>query len=70
VRLPRQGPTDFGGVALPSQTGFQTGLFIGAGVALAAAAIATFIPNRASLAAEENIDHAGREADRLEAANV
>ncbi len=61
--------TDFGGTALPSQGGFQTGLLLGAGVALLAAAIAAFIPTRASLAAEENIDHAGRETDSAEVAN-
>ena len=49
--------TDFGGYALPSQNGFQAGLLIGAGVALVAAAIAVLIPNRASLEAEENIEH-------------
>jgi len=62
--------TDFGGTALPSQGGFQTGLLLGAGVALLAAAIAAFIPNRASLAAEENIDHAGRDADLVDVANL
>lgn len=50
--------TDFGPVALPSESGFRTGLFLGAAVALVAAGIAMAIPTRASLAAEESIEHA------------
>ncbi len=49
--------TDFGGRALPSEAGFQTGLLIGAGVAAVAAVIALAIPKRASLAAEDHIEH-------------
>ncbi|MFF2552805.1 MFS transporter [Nocardia sp. NPDC058058] len=36
--------TSLGGHAIPSESGFRTGLFIGCGVALASAAIAAFIP--------------------------
>ncbi|MFF3373710.1 MFS transporter [Streptomyces sp. NPDC002680] len=51
--------TDFGGTALPSENGFKTVLAIGAGAALVAFAIASFIPGRrattegAAAAAEE-----------------
>jgi len=38
--------TDFGGTALPSENGFKTVLAIGAGAALVAFAIASFIPGR------------------------
>ncbi|WP_105971736.1 MFS transporter [Streptomyces geranii] len=38
--------TDFGGTPLPSENGFKTVLAIGAGAALVAFAIATFIPGR------------------------
>jgi hypothetical protein len=49
--------TDFGGFAVPSKAGFQTGLLIGAGLALLASVIALCIPQRASLAAEDHIEH-------------
>jgi MFS family permease len=42
----------FGGTTLPSQTGFRTVLLIGAGAALAALAIASFIPARKVAAAD------------------
>lgn len=48
---------DFGGFAIPSEAGFKTGLLIGAAVAAAAALIAALIPTKASLAAEEAIEH-------------
>lgn len=48
---------DVGGYALPTEHGFKTGLWIGAGVALVASLIAMSIPARASRAAEENIEH-------------
>ncbi|MET8076415.1 MFS transporter [Streptomyces sp. NPDC005303] len=38
--------TDFGGVALPSENGFKVVMAIGAGAALLAFAVATFIPRR------------------------
>lgn len=38
--------TNLGGHAIPSENGFRVGLFIGCGVAAAAAAIAAFIPVR------------------------
>ena len=47
---------DFGGVSVPSEAGFQTGLFIGAGVAIAASLIATFIPTKGSKKAEQLIE--------------
>ncbi|MEV6106238.1 MFS transporter [Streptomyces sp. NPDC051940] len=49
---------DFGGHALPSEDGFRTGLLIGCGVALLAAAIASFIPLRKD-AGEADRDGAG-----------
>ncbi|WP_224769302.1 MFS transporter [Nocardioides ochotonae] len=49
--------TDFGGVAVPSKAGFQTGLLLGAGLALLAGIIALCIPQRASRAAEDHIEH-------------
>lgn len=48
---------DFGPVQVPTENGFRTGLLIGAGVALLASLIAMAIPTRASLAAEESIEH-------------
>jgi len=58
---------DFGGYAIPSESGFRVGLALGAGVALVAAVIAAAIPSRASRAAEDRIEHpvvAVGEADR------
>nr|WP_235735702.1 MFS transporter [Nocardioides alcanivorans] len=52
--------TDFGGIALPSEAGFRTGLLIGAGVAALAAVIALCIPGRASRDAEEHLEHPER----------
>jgi len=49
--------TDLDGVPLPSEAGFQVGLLLGAGAALAAALVATAIPSRASREAEERIEH-------------
>ncbi|MFF2373163.1 MFS transporter [Streptomyces xiamenensis] len=43
---------DFGGQALPSESGFKTVMAIGAGAALLALAIAAFIPGRKAAAAE------------------
>lgn len=40
--------TDFGGYALPSESGFRAAMLIGCGVALAAAILAALIPVRAS----------------------
>lgn len=54
---------DFGGVAVPSETGFRVALLIGAGVAILAALVALAIPARASREAEERIEH---EVDELE----
>lgn len=36
--------TDFGGVPVPTEAGFQVGLLIGTGVSLAAAGVAAVIP--------------------------
>ncbi|MGW0841584.1 MFS transporter [Streptomyces sp. NPDC002787] len=44
--------TPFGGLSLPSEDGFRTGLMIGCGAALVAAAVAAFIP-AARVTAEE-----------------
>ncbi|MCX4763583.1 MFS transporter [Streptomyces sp. NBC_01275] len=43
--------TDFGGYALPSENGFKVVMAIGAGAALLAFLLATFIPNRKAAAA-------------------
>lgn len=50
--------TSFGGIEIPSESGFVTGLLIGAAVAVIAAVIAVLIPTQASLAAEDAIEHA------------
>ena len=42
--------TTFGGFTLPSENGFRTGLLIGCGVALVAAAVAALIPVRTTKA--------------------
>ena len=43
--------------AVPSEAGFRTGLLIGAALALLASVIALCIPQRASLEAEDHIEH-------------
>jgi len=48
---------EVGGITMPSEKGFQTGLLIGAGVAAVAALIACAIPGKASREAEEHIEH-------------
>lgn len=48
---------EVGGITMPSEEGFQTGLLIGAGVAAVAALIACAIPGKASREAEEHIEH-------------
>ncbi|WP_243058268.1 MFS transporter [Nocardioides sp. SR21] len=50
--------TSFGGVEIPSESGFVTGLLIGAAVAALASLIAVLIPTKASRAAEDAIEHA------------
>ncbi|WP_030600255.1 MFS transporter [Streptomyces fulvoviolaceus] len=45
--------TDFGGSALPSENGFKVVMAIGAGAALLAFALASFIPGRRTAAQEE-----------------
>ncbi|MCP2324692.1 MFS family permease [Hamadaea flava] len=47
--------TAFGPYVLPSESGFRTGLLIGAGVALAAAAVAALIPVRSNRLAVEPV---------------
>jgi len=44
---------DFGGTALPTETGFRTALLIGAGVGLAASVVAFLIPVRRASATGE-----------------
>ncbi|UED84095.1 MFS transporter [Streptomyces profundus] len=62
--------TEFGGFALPSENGFRVALLIGAGVALAAAAVAATIPVRPLAAPESASESADgtppREATRAE----
>lgn len=48
---------NLGPVEVPTENGFKAGLLIGAGVALVASFVAMMIPNLASRAAEENIEH-------------
>ncbi|CAM3188626.1 MFS transporter [Nocardioides dubius] len=48
---------DYGGYELTSETGFRTGLLIGAGVALVAALVAATIPTKAAIEAAEHIEH-------------
>lgn len=48
--------TDLGGVPLPSESGFQVGLLLGAAAAALAAGVALLIPQRAARAAEESIE--------------
>jgi MFS family permease len=45
--------TDFGGYALPSESGFRVAMLIGCGVALAASAVASLIPARPATAQPE-----------------
>jgi hypothetical protein len=63
VVLAHMTTTDFGGVPLPSESGFQVGLLIGAAVAAVAALLALLIPTRAAREAEERIEHAIDEVD-------
>lgn len=53
--------TDFGGFSLPSESGFRSGLLIGAAVAAIAAVIALLIPTRVTREAESSSDHTVRE---------
>ena len=48
---------DIGGISMPSEGGFQTGLLFGAGAAAIAAVIALAIPGKASHEAEAHIEH-------------
>ncbi|MEU6349157.1 MFS transporter [Streptomyces sp. NPDC047072] len=48
--------TDFGGTALPSENGFKVVMAIGAGAALLAFVVATFIPNRRQSAQPAPVD--------------
>ncbi|WP_416976360.1 MFS transporter [Streptomyces sp. T028] len=51
--------TDFGGYALPSENGFKVVMAIGAGAALLAFLLASFIPKRkTAVAAVEEVEHA------------
>ncbi|UGQ13342.1 MFS transporter [Yinghuangia sp. ASG 101] len=52
--------TDFGGRALPSESGFHTTMLIGCGISLAAAAIAAAIPTRHGRSAAEPVAPAKR----------
>ncbi|OUS95309.1 MFS transporter [Rhodococcus sp. NCIMB 12038] len=63
VVLAHMTTTDFGGVPLPSESGFQVGLLIGAAVAAFAAFLALLIPTRAAREAEERIEHEIDEVD-------
>ncbi|KUO20521.1 MFS transporter [Streptomyces dysideae] len=47
--------TDFGGVALPSENGFKAVLAVGAGAALLAAAVASFIPRQRVAGVDEPV---------------
>jgi MFS family permease len=67
VVLAHMTTTDFGGVPLPSESGFQVGLLIGAAVAAFAAFLALLIPTRAAREAEERIEH---EIDAKEAVAI
>ncbi|WP_327316010.1 MFS transporter [Streptomyces sp. NBC_01235] len=50
--------TDFGGYALPSENGFKVVMAIGAGAALAAFLLATFIPKRKDAVPAEAVEEA------------
>ncbi|QSE95281.1 MFS transporter [Rhodococcus pseudokoreensis] len=67
VVLAHMTTTDFGGVPLPSESGFQVGLLIGAAVAAVAALLALLIPTRAAREAEERIEHTIDEVDEVDA---
>ncbi|MEQ6900945.1 MFS transporter [Nocardioides sp. YIM 152588] len=58
---------ELGPYTLPSEAGFRTGLWIGAGVAVVAALIAISIPASASRKAEESIEHDLDEVEEVEA---
>ncbi|MFD8227035.1 MFS transporter [Streptomyces massasporeus] len=64
--------TDFGGTPLPSQDGFKVVLAIGAGAALLAFAVASFIPRQrgVGVGVAEEVEAGGAEAGVAEAAAV
>ncbi|WTW93877.1 MFS transporter [Streptomycetaceae bacterium NBC_01309] len=57
--------TDFGGHVLPSEGGFRTGMLIGCGMALLAAAIASAIPGRGPREAANSRTEPGRTPDAV-----
>ncbi|MFI1924552.1 MULTISPECIES: MFS transporter [unclassified Streptomyces] len=62
--------TDFGGYALPSENGFKVVMAIGAGAALAAFLLATFIPKRKAAAGLPVVEDAAGAEGAEEAAPV
>ncbi|MFF4271830.1 MFS transporter [Streptomyces sp. NPDC001536] len=62
--------TDFGGYALPSENGFKVVMAIGAGAALLAFAIASFIPKKRDAVAVETPDDSPSEAAEVTGAKA
>ncbi|WP_405933271.1 MFS transporter [Streptomyces sp. NBC_00827] len=62
--------TDFGTTALPSENGFRTVLAVGAGAALLALLLASFLPRQRAAAALEASPAAGSDGEQAETAQV
>ncbi|WP_371596519.1 MFS transporter [Streptomyces sp. NBC_00564] len=62
--------TDFGTTALPSENGFRTVMAVGAGAALLALLLASFLPRQRAAAALEASPAAGSDGEQAETAQV
>ncbi|WP_329549447.1 MFS transporter [Streptomyces sp. NBC_01356] len=62
--------TDFGTTALPSENGFKTVMAVGAGAALLALLLASFLPRQRAAAAQEASPAAGSDGEQAETAQV
>ncbi|WP_371552291.1 MFS transporter [Streptomyces sp. NBC_00554] len=62
--------TDFGTTALPSENGFRTVMAVGAGAALLALLLASFLPRQRAAAAQESSPAAGSDGEQAETAQV
>ncbi|MGW3408754.1 MFS transporter [Streptomyces sp. NPDC000888] len=62
--------TDFGTTALPSENGFRTVMAVGAGAALLALLLASFLPRQRAAAAQEAPPAAGSDGEQAETAQV
>ncbi|WP_406350324.1 MFS transporter [Streptomyces sp. NBC_00658] len=62
--------TDFGTTALPSERGFRTVMAVGAGAALLALLLASFLPRQRAAAAQESSPATGSDGEQAETAQV